>query len=120
MELEDKGEGLDGHVLRGVAASAGRYTGRARVAAKTVEPPDVADGDILVAADAGPAWTPIFPVLGAVVLDSGAGFQHAAVMARELGIPAVLGCRDATSAITDGQTITVDGDAGVVELAQAP
>ncbi len=116
VELEEKGEGLDGHLLRGVAASAGRYTGRARVVPRSIEPPDLEDGDILVAPDAGPAWTPIFALLGALVLDRGAGFQHAAVVAREYGIPAVLGTNVATTAITDGQTITVDGNTGVVEL----
>lgn len=111
-----EGAGLDGGVLRGIAASAGRHTGRARVCEQTFEPPDLADGDILVAVDAGPSWTPVFAVLGGLVLDRGASFQHAAVMAREFGIPAVLGTKDATSVIRDGQTITVDGDAGVVEL----
>ena len=114
--FSEEGEGLDGRVLRGIAASAGRYTGRAHVAARTAEPPDVQEGDVLVAPDAGPAWTPVFALLGALVLDRGAGFQHAAVMAREFGIPAVLGTKQATSAIADGQTVTVDGDAGVVEL----
>jgi phosphohistidine swiveling domain-containing protein len=115
-DLEDRGDGLDGNVLRGVAASAGRYTGRARVWPKIVDTPEVEDGDILVAPDAGPAWTPVFAVLGALVLDRGAGFQHAAVVAREYGIPAVLGTQEATTAIQDGQTITVDGDEGIVEL----
>ncbi|HYZ92551.1 MAG TPA: PEP-utilizing enzyme [Actinomycetota bacterium] len=115
--LEDEGQGLDGSLLRGVAASAGRYTGRARVWPKIVDTPEVDDGDILVAPDAGPAWTPVFAVLGALVLDRGASFQHAAVVAREYGIPAVLGTQEATTAIRDGQTITVDGNTGVVELA---
>lgn len=113
---DEEGGGLDGAVLRGLSASRGRYTGRARVAASTPEPPDVEQGDVLVASDAGPAWTPVFPLLGAVVLDKGATFQHAAVMAREYGIPAVLGTKEATSTIADGQTVTVDGTEGTVEL----
>jgi phosphohistidine swiveling domain-containing protein len=114
--VSDEGEGLVGRQLRGVAASPGRYTGRARVFPPSPKLPDVEDGDILVAKDAGPDWTPLFAILGAVVLDVGAIWQHAAVMAREFGIPAVMGTKDATSAIKDGQTITVDGDAGVVDF----
>jgi pyruvate,water dikinase len=79
-------------------------------------PPDVEDGDIMIAVDAGPDWTPLFAILGAVVLDKGAAWQHAAVMAREFGIPAVTGTKDGTSVIKEGATITVDGDAGVVQL----
>ncbi len=73
-------------------------------------------GDILVAPNAGPSWTPIFPLISALVLDQGAVFQHAALVAREYRIPAVIMTRDGTSEIRDGQTITVDGDEGVVEL----
>jgi phosphohistidine swiveling domain-containing protein len=113
----DEGEGHVGQQLRGVAASSGKYTGRARVCMPSPIPPDVEDGDIMIAVDAGPDWTPLFAILGAVVLDKGAAWQHAAVMAREFGIPAVTGTKDGTNVITEGQTITVDGDAGVVELA---
>jgi len=115
----DEGEGHVGGQLRGVAASSGRYTGRARVCMPSPIPPDVDDGDIMIAVDAGPDWTPLFAILGAVVLDKGAAWQHAAVMAREFGIPAVTGTKDGTRVITEGQTITVDGDAGVVELENA-
>lgn len=114
--LSDAGEGHVGNELRGVASSPGRYTGIARVRLPAANLPDVEDGEILVAKDAGPDWTPIFAVLGAVVLDVGAIWQHAAVVAREFGIPAVTGTKDGTTVITDGQTITVDGDAGVVLL----
>jgi pyruvate,water dikinase len=69
-----------------------------------------------VAENAGPSWTPIFPLLGGVVLDQGAVFQHAALVAREYGIPAVILTRDATNVIADGQTISVDAEQGVVDL----
>jgi rifampicin phosphotransferase len=117
MMMEDAGEGHVGQELRGVAASSGRYTGRARVCMPSPLLPDLDDGDIMVAVDAGPDWTPLFAILGAVVLDKGAAWQHAAVMAREFGIPAVTGTKEGTTVIVDGATITVDGDAGVVELA---
>jgi pyruvate,water dikinase len=113
----EEGEGRVGQQLRGVAASSGRYTGRARVCMPSPIPPDVEDGDIMVAVDAGPDWTPLFAILGAVVLDKGAAWQHAAVMAREFGIPAVTGTKEGTRVIEEGQTIIVDGDAGVVLLA---
>jgi rifampicin phosphotransferase len=115
--MNDEGEGHVGNELRGVAASPGRFTGIARVRLPSPTLPDIEDGEILVATDAGPDWTPLFAVLGAVVLDVGAIWQHAAVMAREFGIPAVTGTKTATTAIRDGQTITVDGDTGIVELA---
>ena len=115
--MHDEGEGRKGNVLHGIAASSGRYTGRARVFLPSPIPPDVDDGDILVAVDAGPDWTPVFAVLGAVVLDQGAAWQHAGIVAREFGIAAVTGTKVGTEVIEDGATITVDGDAGTVELA---
>ena len=108
--------GRDGMLLRGVAASRGRATGKARVAQPSAAPPHVEKGDILVAVNAGPNWTPVFPLLSGLVLDQGAVFQHAALVAREYRIPTVIMTRDGTSAVRDGQTITVDGDEGVVEL----
>ena len=109
--------GLQGTVLRGVSASPGRATGRAVVVMGGAKPPAVRRGDIVVAPNAGPAWTPMFPVLGGIVLDAGGILQHAAVISREYGIPAVLMTRDATTVIMNGQTITVDGAAGAVDLA---
>ncbi len=109
--------GLHGTVIRGVGTSPGRATGRAVVVMGGAEPPKVRRGDILIAPNAGPAWTPVFPMLGAVVLDAGGTFQHAAVIAREYGIPAIVMARDATTVVLDGQTVTVDGTAGEVDLA---
>ena len=67
-------------------------------------------GDILVAPNAGPSWTPVFPLIAGLILDQGAVFQHAALVAREYHIPAVIMTREATKEIRDGQTITIDGD----------
>ena len=106
----------DPNVLVGVGASGGQATGRAVVALDTHVPPDVEPGDVLVARDAGPAWTPVFPLLGALVLDEGATWQHAALVARDYGIPAVMGTKTATTDIAPGTTITVDGTAGRVLL----
>ena len=69
-----------------------------------------------MAHNAGPAWTPIFPLLSGIVLNEGAVFQHAALVAREYGIPAVIMTKDATDVIVDGQMITVDAERSLVEL----
>ena len=111
-----EGVGRYGNVIRGTGASNGRATGIARVVQVGGAMPRVHPGDILVAVNVGPDWTPAFGIIGGLVLDQGALFQHAALVAREYRIPAVLQTRDATSAIRDGQTITVDGNAGTVEL----
>ena len=110
-------ESADGE-LAGAPASPGVATGRAVVAPDTAGFPDVEPGDILVARDAGPAWTPIFALLGGLVLDQGWAIQHAAIVCRELGIPCVLSTGTATTTIEPGSQITVDGDLGVVRLAQ--
>ena len=89
--------------IRGVGASAGRVRGRARVIPSGAPLPDVAPGEILVAEGAGPAWTPLFPMLGGLILEHGALFSHAATTAREYGIPAVINVKDATLRIPDGR-----------------
>ena len=108
--------GRSGSTIKGVSGSRGRATGRARVFAESDQLPEVQEGDILVAANAGPDWTPVFPLLAGLVLDQGAVFQHAALIAREYKIPAVIMTKEASTTIKDGQTVTVDGDEGVVEL----
>ena len=110
-------ESADGE-LAGAAASPGVATGRAVVVPDMAGFPEVEPGDILVARDAGPAWTPVFALLGGLVLDQGWTIQHAAIVCRELGIPCVLSTGTATSTIEHGSQITVDGDLGVVRLAQ--
>lgn len=103
-------------ILRGKTASRGRVTGTARVLRADAAPPRLREGDILVTTNVGPDWTPFFPLLSGIVLDSGELFQHPALVAREYGIPAVFQTRVGTTRIREGQRITVDGDAGVVEL----
>ena len=105
-----------GESLKGVAASAGVVTGIARVVPVDELVPDLKPGEILVAVNAGPLWTPLFPVLGGLVLNGGAVLLHAATVAREYKIPAVIQTQIATEVIQDGQTITIDGTNGVVYL----
>jgi pyruvate,water dikinase len=108
--------GLHGRQLKGQPASRGRHTGRARVFRPGGAMPTVVRGDILVARNAGQDWTPILPLLGGIVLDEGAIFQHAALVAREYRIPCIIQTGEATTAIIDGQSIAIDGEAGIVEL----
>jgi pyruvate,water dikinase len=73
-------------------------------------------GEVLVCRATTPAWTPLFGVAGAVVTNAGGALSHTAIVAREFGIPAVLGTQNGTSFIPDGATVTVDGTAGVVTI----
>jgi phosphoenolpyruvate synthase/pyruvate phosphate dikinase len=75
-------------------------------------------GDILVAEMTTPAWTPLFAMAAGIVTDVGGPLSHGSIIAREYGIPAVLGTGVATQRIHNGQRLTVDGDAGVVTLPQ--
>lgn len=104
----------DDGVLRGTGASGGRASGPARV----VRGPDdfgaVRPGDVLVCRETDPAWTPLFDVVAAVVTETGGLLSHAAIVARELRLPAVLGVPAATDALRDAGAVVVDGDAGTV------
>jgi phosphoenolpyruvate synthase/pyruvate phosphate dikinase len=102
-------------VLIGCPVSAGVADGRARVVLRSQDA-ELHDGDILVARFTDPAWTPLFSAVRGIVLEIGGVMTHGAVIARELGIPAVVGINDATRLIPDGQHIRVDGSQGVVEL----
>lgn len=104
--------------LTGMPASPGRATGPARLILSPDDFARVRSGDVLVAQVTAPAWTPLFERVVAVVTDGGSLAAHASLVAREYGIPAVVGTGDATIRLHDGQLITVDGSAGVVELVE--
>ena len=112
---DDAGE----NVLRGIAASGGRVTARARVCHSLEETGKVGKGDILVACATDPGWTPVFSVLGGVVIETGGILAHATLVSREYGIPCVMNVSRATEKIRDGQIITIDGDTGRVILGAA-
>lgn len=101
----------------GVPASPGRATGPVRVIRGPDEFNELLAGEILVAALTAPAWTPLFTRAAAVVTDVGSAAAHASIIAREYGIPAVVGCGDATSRLPTGMRVTVDGNTGNVEPA---
>jgi rifampicin phosphotransferase len=102
--------------LTGSPASTGTVTGRARVVLDPVGA-HLEPGEILVAPSTDPGWTPLFLTAGGLVMEMGGTGSHGAVVAREYGIPAVVGVPDATHKIETGQLITVDGAAGLVSLA---
>jgi len=108
--------GETGAVIKGAGASPGRAVGTARVLRGPEDFDQMQPGDILVAAITTPAWTPLFAMAAAIVTDVGGPFSHGSIVAREYGIPAVLGTGAATRRIRSGQTITVDGTAGEVIL----
>jgi pyruvate,water dikinase len=103
-------------MLRGMPASGGRVTGVARVLLDLADADRLAPGEILVTAATTPAWTPLFSRAGGVVTDGGSLVAHASLVAREYGIPAVVALGDATLRVRDGQKITIDGSAGLLEL----
>lgn len=103
-----------GDRLDGWAAAPGRHTGRARVL-REPDPDLLGSGEVLVAAATDAGWSPLFLRAGAIVVERGGPLSHAAIVARELGVPAVLNVAGATSAL-DGRVVTVDGDAGTVVL----
>ncbi|MDQ4019231.1 MAG: PEP-utilizing enzyme [Actinomycetota bacterium] len=107
---------LEGDVLHGTPASRGSGTGTARVIKSREDFARVGAGDIVVCATTTPAWTPLFPSIAGLVTDTGGVLSHAAVVAREYSVPAVVGADVATTAIPDGVRVTVDGDAGTVTI----
>jgi len=105
-----------GLMLQGLAASRGRYEGRARIVRDPSDLAKVSRGDVLVAQTTSPAYNVILPTVGAVVTDRGGTLCHAAIIAREFSVPAVVGISQATSRIPDGAQVLVDGDHGVVAI----
>jgi pyruvate,water dikinase len=101
-------------VLRGVAASPGSFRGRARLIETLEEAATLVEGDVLIVRTTTPPWTPFFALISALVTNSGGMLSHASVVAREFGIPAVVGTTNATARIPDGATVTVDGSRGIV------
>jgi pyruvate,water dikinase len=110
---DQHGEAGADDVLRGTPASGGVVTGKARVildpGSAHLEP-----GEILVAPSTDPGWTPLFLTAGGLVMEMGGPMSHGAIVAREYGIPAVVGVPDATERVETGQRITVDGSGGIV------
>lgn len=108
-------EDLPPGALAGLAVSTGVVEGRARVILN-MEEANLAEGDILVTSYTDPSWTPLFVSIKGLVTEVGGLMTHGAVIAREYGLPAVVGVENATLRIHDGQRIRVNGSAGYVDL----
>lgn len=107
---------VEGDVLHGMPGSPGVVEGPARIVRDSSEFDKLRSSEVLVAPYTNPAWTPLFQRAAAVVVDSGGPASHAAIVAREYGIPAVMGTIDATARLRDRQRVLVDGDQGRVVL----
>ena len=105
----------DTAIVSGTPASPGRASGAVRVIRGPEQFDELQPGEVLVAPLTAPAWTPLFTRAAAVVTDVGSPAAHASIIAREYGIPAVVGCGDATARLRTGMPVTVDGTTGNVE-----
>jgi phosphoenolpyruvate synthase/pyruvate phosphate dikinase len=102
--------------LRGTGASAGIVRGPARLVASQDAFAAVQPGDIIVCPASNPSWVPVFTIAGGLITNTGGVLSHAAVVAREFGLPAVVGVTGATDRIADGRMVEIDGTAGTVRL----
>lgn len=109
-----------GDVLTGAPASAGTARGRARIVLDTTQVGDLEPGEILVAPQTDPSWTPLFMISSAVVVGVGAMNSHAMIVSRELGIPCVASVTDATLRIPNGALVEVNGSTGTVTVLETP
>ncbi|WP_353826372.1 PEP/pyruvate-binding domain-containing protein [Agromyces sp. SYSU T0242] len=108
-----------GDGVSGVGASAGVHRGAVRIVTGEGDFRRVGPGDVIVAPVANPAWSPLFTIAGALVTDTGGILSHAAILAREFGLPAVMGTGDATRRLAEGEIVTVDGVAGTIRVEDA-
>jgi pyruvate,water dikinase len=108
------------NMILGMPASAGRVEGIVRCVDRAEDGDQLQPGEVLVASQTNIGWTLFFPRAAAIVTDVGAPLSHAAIVARELGIPAVVNCADATSRLRTGDRVRVDGVQGTVEILDLP
>ena len=104
------------NVFAGIGACGGKIEAKARVLESVLEAQRLQPGEILVARQTDPGWGPLFPLIKGLVMERGGMLSHGAIIAREFGIPAVVGIADITRKVTSGQRILVDGDEGYVRL----
>jgi pyruvate,water dikinase len=114
--FESSAEEHEETLLRGLPASGGVYEGLVRRVSSRADFDRIEQGDVLVTESTTEAFNILLPLLGAIITDSGGLLSHAAIVAREYGIPGVVGTRDATSRIAEGTRVRVDGDAGEVTV----
>lgn len=102
--------------IKGTGASAGVARGPARVTLTQDDFGSVQPGDIIVCPSSNPSWVPLFAIAGGLITNTGGVLSHAAVVAREFALPAVVGTGDATTRIADGRLVEIDGTTGIVRL----
>ncbi len=123
FSVSSRDEELDGDetggrpkTLYGIGAGTGRVLGPAAVLQDVTECERLKGGDVLVAPQTDPGWGPVFPLIKGLVLERGGLLSHGAILAREFGIPSVVGVKEATRLIADGRSLEVDGDLGHVRV----
>jgi pyruvate,water dikinase len=116
MRASDTATSVPGDVLSGTSACGGRVTGRATVLEGVTQASLLARGDVLVTKQTDPGWGPVFPLIAGLVIERGGMLSHGAIIAREFGIPCVVGVKDAMRRIPSGTAVTVDGNRGEVHV----
>ena len=106
---------MEGTVFQGIGTSPGKVSGRARIV-KDPTRIQLNSGEFLIAENTDPGWTPILSTVNGLVIEEGGLLNHCSIVARELGIPAVVGIRQATRIIPEGTMITIDGGMGLVRI----
>jgi pyruvate,water dikinase len=112
----DGSTGEPGAALAGTSACGGRVTGRATVLESVTQASQLTRGDVLVTKQTDPGWGAVFPLISGLVIERGGMLSHGAIIAREFGIPCIVGVKDAMSRIPSGATVTVDADRGEVHV----
>jgi pyruvate,water dikinase len=102
--------------MRGIPACGGRARGRATILGSATEAERLSQGDVLVTRQTDPGWGPVFFLISGLVIERGGMLSHGAIIAREFGIPCVVGVKGAMARIRGGATLEVNGDAGVVHV----
>jgi pyruvate,water dikinase len=116
IDASDAVAALPGDVLSGTSACGGRVTGRATLLEEVTQASLLTRGDVLVTKQTDPGWGPVFPLISGLVIERGGMLSHGAIIAREFGIPCVVGVKAATRRIPSGATVTVDADRGEVHV----
>ena len=104
---------LHGNLIMGIGTSPGRVSGRAKIVDDPAQA-DIQTGDILIAKNTDPGWTPILSIIGGMVMEEGGLLNHCSIVARELGVPSIVGVYQATRRIKDNDLITIDGGQGLI------
>jgi len=108
--------GLEAGLMRGIPACGGRARGRATILSSATEAERLSQGDVLVTRQTDPGWGPVFFLISGLVIERGGMLSHGAIIAREFGIPCVVGVKNAMNRIPSGATVEVNGDSGVVHV----